>query len=698
MNPSNYTLELKTDIKFLKGVGPKRAQGLYQNDIHTVSDLIKYYPRKYLDRTNIKKISELIVNEKAVIIAQVVSMGIKRTKRGKFFQITVTDKTHTLNCLWFHGINWIMEKFKEGDQVALFGKIEFYQGYRIIHPEFDVLDENDDPINTGRIVPLYASNNILKNAGFDSRGIRRLLIQVFKNLDNNFDEYFDQTILKEQGLLELSKAISLIHNPYSQDDIDNALYRLKFNEHFFLQLMKALNKKQLESLKGKAYKELGEYAATIYKSLTFQLTNSQINVLRDIRSDLKSDKPMNRLIQGDVGCGKTIVAALTAAIVVGNNAQVAIMAPTEILAEQHYNSFIKHFEKYDIRCELLISNIKTKEKNILYDDLKNGKINIIVGTHALIQSKVSFKDLGLIIIDEQHRFGVDQRKGLMEKGENPNVLSMTATPIPRTLAFTIHGDMDISWIDEMPKNRAPIKTSLVFKKNIDLVYTKMKEEMDKGHYCYVVYPLIEESDKMDLKDAKSGYEKLKDKFFKNYNLGFMHGRLSKDEKNELMNKFTSGEIQCLISTTVIEVGIDHPKATIMVIENAERFGLTQLHQLRGRVGRSSLKSFCYLIERKQTINSEKRLKVMEQTSDGFLISDEDLKLRGPGDFFGTKQHGYINTGIINFSQDREIINRCRKKAFDIIDEDPKLCLPKNMQIKKEFMKNYKNMLEFINIG
>ena len=314
-----------------------------------------------------------------------------------------------------------------------------------------------------------------------------------------------------------------------------------------------------------------------------------INVLRDIRSDLKSDKPMNRLIQGDVGCGKTIVAALTAAIVVGNNAQAAIMAPTEILAEQHYNSFIKHFEKYDIRCELLISNIKTKEKNILYDDLKNGKINIIVGTHALIQSKVGFKDLGLIIIDEQHRFGVDQRKGLMEKGKNPNVLSMTATPIPRTLAFTIHGDMDISWIDEMPKNRASIKTSLIFKKNIDLVYTKMKEEMDKGHYCYVVYPLIEESDKMDLKDAKSGYEKLKGKIFKNYNLGFMHGRLSKDEKNELMNKFTSGEIQCLISTTVIEVGIDHPKATIMVIENAERFGLTQLHQLRGRVGRSSLK-------------------------------------------------------------------------------------------------------------
>ena len=697
MNTPNYTLDLNTDIKFLKGVGPKRAQALYQNDIHSVLDILKYYPRKYLDRTNIKKISELIVNEKAVVIAQVVSMGIKRTKRGKFFQITVTDKTHTLNCLWFHGITWIMEKFKEGDHVALFGKVEFYQGYRIIHPEFDMLDDNDDPINTGRIVPLYASNNILKNAGFDSRGVRRLIIQVFKKLENDFDDYFDQTILKEQALLNLNKAFYLIHNPSSQDDIDNALYRLKFNEHFFLQLMKALNKKQLQSLKGKAYKELGKYAAKIYNSLNFQLTNSQIKVLRDIRSDLKLDKPMNRLIQGDVGCGKTIVAALTAAIVVGNNAQVAIMAPTEILAEQHYNSFIKHFEKYNIKCELLISNLKAKEKNNLYNNLEVGDIHIIVGTHALIQSKVKFENLGLVIIDEQHRFGVDQRKGLMQKGKNPNVLSMTATPIPRTLAFTIHGDMDISWIDEMPKNRALIKTELIYQKNIELVYSKMKSEMDKGHFCYVVYPLIEESDKIDLKDAKSGYEKLK-KIFNNYSLGFMHGKLLKDEKNEIMNKFLTGEIQCLISTTVIEVGIDHPKATIMVIDNAERFGLTQLHQLRGRVGRSSLKSFCYLIERKQSINSEKRLQVMENTSDGFLISDEDLKLRGPGDFFGTKQHGYINTGIINFSQDREIISRCRKKAFDIIDEDPKLCLLKNEKIKKEFMINYKNMLEFINIG
>ena len=697
MNNSNYTFDKNTDIKFLKSVGPKRAQALYQNEINTVSDILKHYPRKYLDRTNIKKISDLIVNEKAVVVAKVISMSVKRTKKGSFFQLTLTDTKNTINGLWFHGVSWIMEKFNEGDIVALFGKIEFYQGYRIIHPEFDILDADDDPINTARIVPLYSSNNILKKAGFDTRGIRRLLLQIFNKNKNIFVDFFNISILKKEGLLELNKSIYSIHNPIDQFSIDTALYRLKFNEHFFLQLLKALNKKKNESYKGKEYKELGKYAVEIYKSLSFNLTESQIKSLRDIRSDLKLKKPMNRLIQGDVGCGKTIVAVITAAIVVGHNSQIAIMAPTEILAEQHFNSFIKHFKNYNISCELLISNINKTDKNDIYKKLENGEINIIVGTHALIQEKVKFKDLGLVIIDEQHRFGVGQRKGLLDKGNNPNVLSMTATPIPRTLAFTIHGDMDISWIDEMPQNRKSIITKLINDENIHLVYDHMKKEMDKGNYCYIVYPLIEESDKMDLKDAKSGYELLQ-KIFNDYKLGFMHGKLVKDKKNKLMNQFINGEIQCLISTTVIEVGIDHKMATIMAIENSERFGLTQLHQLRGRVGRSSLQSYCYLIQRKETFNSNQRLKIMEQTSDGFIISDEDLKLRGPGDFFGTRQHGYLNSGLINFSQDREIINRARKLAFKIIDEDPKLELEKNKLIKSEFMINYKDMLEFINIG
>ena len=698
MKSSKYTLDLKTDIKFLKGVGPKRAKALYQNNMHTIKDVLQYYPRKYLDRTNIKKISDLIINEKAVIIAKVISTSTKRTKKGQYFQLTVSDGEHTLNCLWFHGISWVMEKFNAGDNIAIYGKIEFYQGFRIIHPEFDIIDDNDNLLNTGRIIPLYSSNNILKNSGFDSRGFRRLLLKIFTDNKNYFVDFFDKSILQEQGLLGLNEAIYFIHNPDSNDTIKRALYRLKFNEHFFLQILKSLNKKRIDSYKGKAFRELGKYASEIYKSLNFRLTDSQINVLRNIRSDLKLDKPMNRLIQGDVGCGKTIVAVLTAAIVVGNKSQVAIMAPTEILAEQHFDSFYQHFKNYDINCELLISNIKAKKKKELYTNLANGNIDIIVGTHALIQKNVKFKELGLVVIDEQHRFGVDQRKGLQDKGNYPNILSMTATPIPRTLAFTIHGEMDISWINEMPKGRTKINTKLIYKNNINTVYDNMKKEMDKGHYCYIVYPLIEESDKMDLSDAKSAYEKLNKTIFNEYSLGFMHGKLPKEDKNHLMSEFNSGGIQCLISTTVIEVGIDNPNATIMVIENAERFGLTQLHQLRGRVGRSSLQSYCYLIQHKQTEISKRRLQIMEKTSDGFIISDEDLKLRGPGDFFGTKQHGYINTGLINFSQDREIITQCRKKAFDIIDEDSKLSLQKNKLIKKEFIENYKSMLEFINIG
>ena len=407
---------------------------------------------------------------------------------------------------------------------------------------------------------------------------------------------------------------------------------------------------------------------------------------------------MNRLIQGDVGCGKTIVSILAASIIVDNKCQVAIIAPTEILAEQHFKSFNSHFDNINVKCELLIGNVTKKNKEIICKDLKSGKINIIVGTHALIQENVDFDNLGLVVIDEQHKFGVEQRKKLITKGKNPNILAMTATPIPRTLAFTIHGDMEISWIDEMPKNRKDIKTQIIEEKNIISVYAHMREAMDNNEYCYIVFPIISESEKIDAKDAESAYFKLKDNEFKNYNLGFLHGKMKKEEKDILMKQFLEGKINCLISTTVVEVGIDNANATIMVIENAERFGLTQLHQLRGRVGRGSKESTCYLIQRKYTPSSFERLKIMERTKDGFEISEEDLKIRGPGDFFGTQQHGYIKLGLANFYSDIDIIKRARIKAFDIINKDPKLKSIENRLIKKEFLINYKDMLEFININ
>ena len=696
---NNLNLNLNTDIKFLKGVGPQRASILYQNNINTVIDLLRYYPRKYLDRTNIKRISHLKIGEQAVVMAKVKKFNMRRTKRNRYFQVTaVDDFGGYINCIWFNSLSWITDKFKVGDRVAFYGKIEFYQNLRINHPEFDILDDQDDPINTGCIVPLYPSNNLLKKVGLDSRGIRKLVIRIFKDLDDSIIDYHNIELIKSEGLMNLYEALYNIHIPSNNDCIKNAIYRLKFDEHFFLQLLKALSKKKRQEAVGPSFKKLGTYAKHIYKNLDFNLTNAQIKVLREIRKDFKSNKPMNRLIQGDVGCGKTIVAVLAASIIVGNNSQVAIITPTEILAEQHYKTFSKYFKDFEINCSLLISNITKKNKDSIYKKLKNGDINIIVGTHAIIQENVLFQNLGLTIIDEQHKFGVEQRKKLIQKGNNPNILAMTATPIPRTLAFTIHGDMEISWIDEMPQNRQQIITKMINCNKITEVYNNMREQMDKGNHCYIVYPIISESEKIDVKSAETAFLNLKKNEFKDYKLGFMHGKLKKEEKDNLMNCFINGEIECLISTTVVEVGIDNPKASIMVIENAERFGLTQLHQLRGRIGRGNIASTCFLIQRKKTSNSELRLKIMESTSDGFKIADEDLKIRGPGDFFGTKQHGYIKLGLINFYSDGPIIKRARLNAFEIVQKDSTLCLSKNVLLKKEFLKSYKSMLEFVNIG
>ncbi len=696
---NNNPLNLNTDIKFLKGVGPQRANILYQNNINTIIDLIKYFPRKYLDRTNIKKISQVKIGETAVLIVKIKSFSIRRTKTKKYFQITAVDDFGAyINCIWFNSLSWITDKFKVGDKVAFFGKIEFYQNLRINHPEFDILDEDDDPVNTGCIIPLYPSNNILKKVGLDSRGIRKLILRIFKDLDEKIIDFHSSQLIKSEGLISLYDALYKIHIPDNNDSIKNALYRLKFDQHFFLQLLKALSKQKREEVTNQSFPHLGYYTKAIYKNLNFSLTNAQIKVLKEVRHDFISKKPMNRLIQGDVGCGKTIVAVLASSIICDNKAQVAVMAPTEILAEQHYKTFKNYFSKYDINCELLISNIKNNDKKNIKDDLKKGYINIIIGTHALLQEEVEFENLGLAVIDEQHKFGVDQRKKLIEKGNNPNILAMTATPIPRTLAFTIHGDMEISWIDEMPMNRKKIETEKIYSENIELVYNAMKKTMDNGNQCYIVYPIITESDKIDAKDAETAYTKLKKTKFSNYKLGFMHGKLKKEQKEILMQEFISGDIHCLVSTTVVEVGIDNPNASIMVIENSERFGLTQLHQLRGRIGRGNIASTCFLIQRKKTPNADLRLNIMENYTDGFKIADEDLKIRGPGDFFGVKQHGYIKSGLINFYEDGPIIKRARFHAFEIIKKDSKLLSSKNVLIKKEFLNSYKSMLEFINIG
>jgi len=693
-----YSLSLDTEIKFLKGVGPARGNAFREIGIETVKDLIYHFPRRYLDRTTIKKINELRVGDTAVIVGKVETFGLKQTKKRKYFQMVMSDDTGMMTCSWFNSVSWIIDKFKPGESIAVYGKVEFYNGLQIIHPEFDLLDDGEDPINTGQIIALYPSTAKLKSVGLYSRSIRKLILTIFRKLEEPITDFYSSKVQQEEGLIQLEEALKQIHFPESIQHLKSARYRLKFDEHFFLQLLMALKRQKALTAKGRIFSEQGPFVKDIYNSLSFTLTDAQIRVLQEIRQDFSSDKPMNRLIQGDVGSGKTVVALLASAVIIGNNAQVAIMAPTEILAEQHYNSFKQYCDKVNIRCELLIGKLKKAEKESIYSDLANGEIQIIVGTHALIQDPVLFDDLGFIIIDEQHRFGVGQRKQLIDKGNNPEILAMTATPIPRTLSLTLHGDMDISLIDELPENRIPITTKVVEPKRLEKVYDFMRLEMNNGRQCFIVYPLIEESEKIDLKAAETGFNTSSKKIFPEFNIGYIHGKMDKDERDKQMIQLSNGKIDCLVATTVIEVGIDIPNATVMLIENAERFGLTQLHQLRGRIGRGLHKSYCVLVQNKKTPESEHRLMVMERTLNGFDISDEDLKLRGPGEFFGTKQHGYIKSKLADFVNDGPIIRRSRQQAQHIVQTDPLLKHQEQQYIRREFLVNYQHMLEYINIG
>ena len=692
----NYSNPLYDDITYLKGVGPKRAKQLKAYGIETIYDLVNNIPRKYLDRTNIKKINQAQIGEQAVVIGKVISKNMKMIGKRRLFQVTISDGTGELQCVWFNGLSWIIEKFNINDEIAAYGKIEFYNGLKITHPDFDVLNQSNNQ-NTGQIISQYSSTSDLKSKGLDSRGFRKLVQNIMANDKYKINDFLPLNILKQENLISLKEALYKIHFPKNNNDIKDAIYRLKFNEHFFIQILMALKRNNQKNNTGLSYTKRGKYLKGIYENLNFQLTDAQIRVLREIRSDLKSEQIMNRLIQGDVGSGKTIVAVLTAAIVIAEEKQVALMAPTEILAEQHFESIKEYCDKVNITCGLITSNIPQKEKNIILNELASGEIQFIIGTHSLIQNPVNFNDLGLIIIDEQHRFGVEHRKLLIEKGTSPQVLSMTATPIPRTLSITIHGDMDISIIDELPKNRLPIKTSLIQPNEIESTYDFMKKEMEEGRQCFVVYPLIEESEKLDLEAAKSGFEKLK-QIFKDFEVGYINGKMNKDEIDAQMLKMNKGEINCLVATTVIEVGINIPNATVIMIENSERFGMTQLHQLRGRIGRGQEQSYCFFVQRKKTPNADKRLKIMTSTLDGFIISDEDLKMRGPGDFFGTKQHGFIKSKVVDFSNDGPIIRRARQQAFEMIIKDPKLNLNANKKIKTVFKRKYNHMLEFVKIG
>ena len=690
---------LDTPVQWVKGVGRKRSVVLATEGVVAVRDLIYYFPRRHLDRTTVTLIRDLEKDMPATVVGKVEAGGFRISKRRKYYQMIVNDSTGFLTCTWFNGADYIKKVFSVGDKVAFHGKIDFFKGLQMIHPEYDILtDDESDPLHTGAVIPLYPSTQALKSVGLDGRGFRRIINSALDFLEDNREEFFDEELLTGQGLIQLDDALRFIHFAPDSDRLSQAMRRLKFDEHFFLQLLMALRKIGITESKGRVMSKVGPYLKLIYEQLDFELTQAQKRVLKEIRQDMGSPKVMNRLLQGDVGSGKTIVAILAAAIVVGNDAQVAVMAPTEILAHQHYGVFESYLKKVQITTALLVGKQRSSERKKILEGIAEGRVQVVVGTHAIIQEDVRFKDLGFVVIDEQQRFGVMQRGKLLEKGFNPDVLIMTATPIPRTLAITYHGDMDISLLDEMPKDRQPPMTRKVNEDTLKKVYSFMCDQVEKGRQCIIVYPLIEESEKSDLEAAEAGFEYLSAKIFPKLKLALLHGRIKKEEKDEIMDRFSANEIQILVATSVVEVGIDVPNATVMLIENAERFGLTQLHQLRGRIGRGSEKGYCILVERKITETSRRRLDVILRINDGFEISDEDLKLRGPGEFYGTKQHGYLKWKIADLVKDGSIILEARKAAFDVIEEDPHLSLTGHEKIRKRFMRDYQHMLHMVNVS
>ena len=690
-------LSLLSSIQSIKGIGQARVSSLAQLGISNVGDLLNYFPRKHLDRTTITSTSSLKKGDQATLIGNIEVAGLRQSKRRKYFQAILSDGKGMLTLTWFNGASYMNKSIKVGDRLAVSGNIDFFNGFQIVHPEFDKLQDNEDPINSGSVIPLYSITAELKKSGLDSQGIRRVIKSSLLLL-SDIPDHFSDKFRNDYGIIHLDQAIRNIHFADSQESLKEAVYRLKFDEHFFLQMLMALRKSAIKQTKTKALSKIGPYLKIITNSLEFDLTKSQKMVLKDIKGDMAKTISMNRLLQGDVGSGKTIVAILASVIAKANGAQVAIMAPTEILANQHYVSFKKHLDKVQMTCAVLVGGTTKSEKQSILDGLSEGRIDIIIGTHSLIQKDVAFKSLGLVIVDEQHRFGVMQRGDLVSKGLNPHFLAMTATPIPRTLAITYHGDMDTSIIDEMPKDRIPIITKVVDEQRLKKVYSFMKEEVDEGRQCMVIYPLVEETEKSDLAAAVEMHSYLSQKIFNDLEVGLIHGRMKKDEKDSIMTAYERNEIQILVSTTVIEVGIDIPNATVMVIEHADRFGLTQLHQLRGRVGRGKQKSYCILVRRNFTDNSSKRLRIMESTNDGFMISDEDLKLRGPGEFFGIRQSGFLKYKIADMVTDGPILRSAREAAFNLVKNDPNLESSKHSLIRTQFIKDYQDKLHETNIS
>lgn len=694
-----------TPIEFLKGVGPKRSE-LFKSEvgIFTFGDLLNYFPFRYVDRSKFSKISE-IESDSVYIQLKGTIEGLKTVGqgRGKRLVAYLRDYTGEIELIWFQGQKWIIEKIKPNVEYIVFGKPNYFKGrFNFAHPEIEAVSDVETGVNA-TLQPFYSSTEKLKTRGLDSRGIAKLTKTLVDQANGNIEETLPSEILNNLRLISREKAIINIHHPEEQNILDRAIARLKFEELFFIQLA-LLKRKFIRSttVRGHLFSVVGEHFNTFFnRFLPFELTGAQKRVIKEIRANMGSGKQMNRLLQGDVGSGKTLVALMCMLIAIDNNYQACLMAPTEILAQQHFETISRFLIEMPVKISLLTGSVKTAERRSMHEELEAGDIHILIGTHALIEEKVVFKNLGLVVIDEQHRFGVEQRAKLWKKNDiPPHVLVMTATPIPRTLAMTVYGDLDYSVIDELPPGRKPVQTLHYFDSKRPLVFGFLKRQIALGRQIYVVYPIINVSETLDLKDLMDGFESISREFpLPHYAIGMVHGQMKTEVKDFEMRRFIKGETQIMVATTVIEVGVDVPNASVMVIENAERFGLSQLHQLRGRVGRGADQSFCILMTSfKLTKEAKTRIETMVRTTDGFEIAEVDMQLRGPGDMHGTQQSGILDLQLADLVRDEKILKFARNLATDILEKDPLLESAQNFILSQRLKQLQKHRFDWSKIS
>ena len=695
---------LNQSIEFIRGVGPSRSKLLLEElNLKTVSDLLDFYPYRYIDRSSFYKIYDLPKNNSEVqIVGKIRHLRRTKIKFRDRLSCEFYDDTGKIDLIWYRGFSWVEEKIKIDTDYVIYGKLNWFGSKASIsHPEIKTVQGFKRNIPR-RLHGIYPSTEKLINQGVTQKYFIKIIFNLVTSVKNQITENLSISIVKKYDLIDRYQAIINIHLPESQELLSKSIFRIKFEELFFNQIGFQLSKNErVSKLNGFKFKQVGNNLNEFYfKSLPFELTNDQKKVIKEIRNDFRDGKQMNRLLQGDVGSGKTIVSIMIMLIAIDNDFQCTILAPTEILANQHYNSIKELLKNLDIKINLLTGSTKTKERKVIHNELISGKINILVGTHAIIEDVVKFKNLGLCIIDEQHRFGVAQRAKLWKKNNPPpHILVMTATPIPRTLAMSLYGDLDISTIKELPPGRKEVKTVHKYDKNRLSVFNFIKKQIEIGRQIYLVYPLINESEKLDYKDLMDGYESIVREFPKpKYQISIVHGKMSPKDKEFEMNRFIKNQTQILVSTTVIEVGVNVPNASVMIIESAERFGLSQLHQLRGRVGRGSDESYCILMTKdKLTEDSKIRIETMVNTNDGFKLAEVDLKLRGPGDLLGTKQSGVLKFKLADIIYDIDILKKAREAAFEILKDDPKIKKSENFPIRQAIstLSNSKNIWRYI---